>query len=148
MVLNGGRIEQAGAPLELYDNPANLFVASFIGSPEINLYEARYAGGTDVTLQTGAKLPLGAHLDLPAGTEIVYGLRPQHIALTDNGVPAMVVVVEPTGDAQEVLARIAGEDISIVVRDHAPLSLGQTIHLAIDPARVLIFDRATGLRLR
>ena len=55
VVLNGGKIEQAGAPLELYNNPVNLFVASFIGSPEINLFEATYAGGTDVALKNGDK---------------------------------------------------------------------------------------------
>ena len=62
--------------------------------------------------------------------------------------PAKVLVVEPTGDAQEVLARVGEEDISVVVRDHAPLRPDQTIHLVIDPAKLFVFDRATGLRLR
>ncbi|WP_316359302.1 sn-glycerol-3-phosphate ABC transporter ATP-binding protein UgpC [Devosia sp.] len=148
VVLNGGRIEQAGAPLELYNNPANLFVASFIGSPEMNLFDARYQGGTDVQVKGGQTLPLGAALDIPAGTEIVYGVRPQHITLGEVGVPARVLVVEPTGDAQEVLARIGEEDISVVVRDHAPLRPDETIHLVIDPAKLFVFDKATGLRLR
>jgi multiple sugar transport system ATP-binding protein len=148
VVLNGGRIEQAGAPLELYNNPANLFVASFIGSPEMNLFDARYQGGTDVQVTGGQTLPLGATLDIPAGTEIVYGVRPQHITLGEVGVPARVLVVEPTGDAQEVLARIGEEDISVVVRDHAPLRPDETIHLVIDPAKLFVFDKATGLRLR
>ena len=148
VVLNGGRIEQAGAPLELYNNPANLFVASFIGSPEMNLFDARYQGGTDVPVKGGQTLPLGAALDIPGGTEIVYGVRPQHITLGEVGVPARVLVVEPTGDAQEVLARIGEEDISVVVRDHAPLRPDETIHLVIDPAKLFVFDKATGLRLR
>ena len=148
VVLNGGKIEQAGAPLELYNNPANLFVASFIGSPEINLFEARYEGGTDVALGNGVKLPLGTALDVPAGAPIVYGVRPQHITLGEAGVPASVVVVEPTGDAQEVLARIGDADISIVVRDHALLSPGEAVQLRIDPERLLIFDKGTGLRVR
>ena len=148
VVLNGGKIEQAGAPLELYNNPVNLFVASFIGSPEINLFEATYAGGTDVALRNGEKLPLGTALEIPVGTQIVYGVRPQHITLAAAGVPASVIVVEPTGDAQEVLARIGDEDISIVVRDHALLSPDENIHLHIDPPRLLFFDKATGLRLR
>ncbi|MBU1337394.1 MAG: sn-glycerol-3-phosphate ABC transporter ATP-binding protein UgpC [Alphaproteobacteria bacterium] len=148
VVLSGGRIEQAGAPLELYNNPANLFVASFIGSPEMNLFDARYQGGTDVQVKGGQTLPLGATLDIPAGTEIVYGVRPQHITLGEVGVPSRVLVVEPTGDAQEVLARIGEEDISVVVRDHAPLRPDDTIHLVIDPAKLFVFDKATGLRLR
>jgi multiple sugar transport system ATP-binding protein len=148
VVLNGGKIEQAGAPLELYNNPVNLFVASFIGSPEINLFDAVYEGGKGITLTGGAVLPLGTPLDIATGTEIVYGVRPQHITLAATGVPATVIVVEPTGDAQEVLARIGDEDISIVVRDHALLSPDETIHLHIDPERLLIFDKTTGLRLR
>jgi multiple sugar transport system ATP-binding protein len=148
VVLNGGGIEQAGAPLELYNNPANLFVAGFIGSPEINLFEADHAGGTEFTLGNGVTLPLGTALDVPVGTRIVYGVRPQHITLGATGVPASVVIVEPTGDAQEVLARVGDEDISVVVRDHALLSPGDKVNLVIDPAKVFIFDKATGLRLR
>jgi len=148
VVLNGGKIEQAGAPLELYNDPNNLFVASFIGSPEINLYESSYLGGTDVVMKNGVKLPLGRVLDIPTGTEIVYGVRPQHITLTETGVPATVTVVEPTGDAQEVLARIGDEDISIVVRDHDLLSPDQQVHLNIDPSKLLLFYKSTGLRLR
>ena len=148
VVLNGGRIEQAGAPLELYNNPANLFVASFIGSPEMNLFEARYEGGASVVVKGGQSMPLGQALDIASGTEIVYGVRPQHITLGAEGVSAEVLVVEPTGDAQEVLARIGEEDISVVVRDHALLSPGETIHLVIDPEKLFVFDKATGLRLR
>jgi multiple sugar transport system ATP-binding protein len=148
VVLNGGRIEQAGAPLELYNNPANLFVASFIGSPEMNLFEVRYEGGASVVVKGGQSMPLGQALDIASGTDIVYGVRPQHITLGATGVPAEVLVVEPTGDAQEVLARIGEEDISVVVRDHALLSPGETIHLVIDPDKLFVFDKATGLRLR
>ena len=148
VVLNGGRIEQAGAPLELYNNPANLFVASFIGSPEMNLFEARYEGGASVVVKGGQSMPLGQALDIASGTEIVYGVRPQHITLGAEGVSAEVLVVEPTGDAQEVLARIGEEDISVVVRDHPLLSPGETIHLVIDPDKLFVFDKATGLRLR
>jgi multiple sugar transport system ATP-binding protein len=148
VVLRLGVIEQAGAPLELYNNPANLFVASFIGSPEMNLFEARYEGGASVVVKGGQSMPLGQALDIASGTDIVYGVRPQHITLGATGVPAEVLVVEPTGDAQEVLARIGEEDISVVVRDHALLSPGETIHLVIDPDKLFVFDKATGLRLR
>jgi multiple sugar transport system ATP-binding protein len=148
VVLNGGRVEQAGAPLELYNNPANLFVASFIGSPEINLLDAQYDGGRSITIKGGQAMPLGDALDVPIGTAIVYGVRPQHITLSTSGVPATVLVVEPTGDAQEVLARVGDEDISIVVRDHALLNPDDTVNLVIDPERLFIFDKASGLRLR
>jgi multiple sugar transport system ATP-binding protein len=148
VVLNGGRIEQAGAPLELYNNPANLFVAGFIGSPEMNLFDAQYEGGAEVRVKGGQAMPLGQALDITPGTEIVYGVRPQHIGLGSTGVPGEVLVVEPTGDAQEVLAKIGDEDISVVVRDHKLLSPGETIHLVIDPDKLFVFDKTTGLRLR
>jgi len=148
VVLNGGRIEQAGAPLELYNNPANLFVAGFIGSPEMNLFDARYEGGAEVQVKGRQAMPLGQALDITPGTEIVYGVRPQHIGLGAGGVPAEVLVVEPTGDAQEVLAKVGDEDISVVVRDHKLLSPGETIHLVIDPDKLFVFDKTTGLRLR
>jgi multiple sugar transport system ATP-binding protein len=93
-------------------------------------------------------MPLGSALDVPDGTDIVYGVRPQHITLGSSGVPATVLIVEPTGDAQEVLARVGDEDISIVVRDHALLRPDEAIHLVIDPMRLFIFDKANGLRLR
>jgi multiple sugar transport system ATP-binding protein len=150
VVLNGGRIEQAGEPLELYSNPRNLFVAGFIGSPEMNLLPATVgeAGATKVTLADGTEVPIGTPLDKAPGTEIVYGTRPQHIAIGGEGVPAEIIVVEPTGEAQEVLAQVGAQRISVVVRDHAPLRPGETIHLAIDPTKVLLFDKQSGLRLR
>ena len=147
-VMRSGELQQVDTPTNVYDNPANLFVAGFIGSPEINLFEARYEGGDSITIKGGQTMPLGTPLDVTAGTDIVYGVRPQHITLGESGVPAKVLVVEPTGDAQEVLARVGGEDISVVVRDHALLEPDEVVKLVIDPAKVFIFDKARGLRLR
>src|SRR5690606_27779020 len=98
VVLNGGKIEQAGAPLELYNNPANLFVAGFIGSPEMNLLDAVALGPdkSGVALADGTELPISAPLPLPAGTPVVYGIRPQHVALAQTGIAAEAMVVEPT----------------------------------------------------
>jgi multiple sugar transport system ATP-binding protein len=149
VVLNGGRIEQAGAPLDLYNNPANLFVAGFIGSPEMNLLDVTTLGPDvpAVALPDGIRLPIARPLDLPAGSAIVYGIRPQHMTLAAGGVPAEAVVVEPTGEAQEVRARVGGTEVSVVIRDAALLSPGQAIALGVDPAQVLLFDKASGERL-
>lgn len=149
VVLNGGKIEQAGAPLELYNDPNNLFVAGFIGSPEMNLLEVTALGPdvSEVALAGGEKLPILRPLPLPAGTPVVYGIRPQHIGLAAGGVAAEALVVEPTGEAQEVRARIGGTEISVVIRDAELLSPGQKIGLGIDPAKVLVFDKASGERL-
>lgn len=150
VVLNGGRIEQAGAPLELYNNPANLFVAGFIGSPEMNLIDAITLGPDEaaVALPDGIRLPVAKPLDLPAGTTIVYGVRPQHMVLAEGGIPAETIVVEPTGEAQEIRVRIAGLELSAVIRDAELLAPGQAIGLGIDPAKVVLFDKASGERLR
>jgi multiple sugar transport system ATP-binding protein len=146
VVLNGGKIEQMGAPMEVYGNPSNLFVAGFIGSPEINLLPAKVGVGA-ATLDDGTVLPLGP-FDLSPGREIVYGIRPQHITLAEGGVPAEVLVVEPTGEEQEVLVRLGGQDISVVVHNSAPLNPGDKVGLKIDVAKVLLFDKASGERLR
>ena len=147
VVLNGGKIEQMGPPLELYKNPRNLFVAGFIGSPEINLLHGE-VDGQNLRFAGGATLPLPASANLAQGRKIVYGIRPQHIGLADNGVAAEVVLVEPTGDAQEVLLRIVTTDISIVLSEAAPLQPGQKVTLGFDSAKVLLFDKETGGRLQ
>jgi multiple sugar transport system ATP-binding protein len=144
VVLREGAVEQVGAPLELYENPRNVFVAGFIGSPEMNLLPARVTpDGQGAGIAGGAVLPLPA--PVAAGRAITYGIRPQQIGLGGD-LEAVLEVVEPTGDAQEVRAKLGGEVLSVVVRDAPPLKPGQTVGLRIDPARVLVFGE-TGERL-
>ncbi|MBB3446885.1 sn-glycerol-3-phosphate ABC transporter ATP-binding protein UgpC [Rhizobium sp. BK379] len=145
VVLNGGKVEQVGAPLTLYNDPANLFVAGFIGSPEINLIPATMGQGAAMTA-SGVALPLTN--PLRPGTEIVYGIRPQHITLATDGVPGRISLVEPTGEDQELVVDMGGEDISVVVHGGRLLSAGQDVKLSIDIDKVLLFDRATGERIR
>ncbi len=145
VALNGGKVEQVGAPLTLYNDPANLFVAGFIGSPEINLIPATVGQGAAMTA-SGVALPLTN--PLRPGTEIVYGIRPQHITLATDGVPGRISLVEPTGEDQELVVDMGGEDISVVVHGGRLLSAGQDVKLSIDIDKVLLFDRATGERMR
>ncbi len=145
VVLNGGKVEQVGAPLELYNDPANLFVAGFIGSPEINLIPATVGQGAAMT-ESGVALPLAN--PLRPGTEIVYGIRPQHIVLDKEGVPGRISLVEPTGEDQELVVDMGGEDISVVVHGGRLLSAGQDVKLAIDIEKVLLFDKSSGERIR
>ena len=138
VVLRAGAVEQIGAPLDLYENPKNVFVAGFIGSPEMNLLAVTItADGRGAELSGGVVLPLPR----PArpGAALTYGIRPQQIALGDT-VQGHVDVVEPTGDAQELRVTVGGQTLSVVVRDAAPLKPGHQIGLGIDPARVLVFD--------
>ncbi|MDH3263581.1 MAG: ATP-binding cassette domain-containing protein, partial [Paracoccaceae bacterium] len=143
VVLNGGHIEQVGAPLDLYDRPANVFVAGFIGSPSMNLIEGRVAGGAVEAL--GVKLPLPAEVE--EGREVIYGVRPEHLRLADDGIPGTVVVVEPTGLEIHVVVRAGGRELVGLFRERHPFRPGQPIHLAPDPAAVHLFDKATGARL-
>ena len=95
VVMQKGRIEQVGTPLELYDRPANTFVASFIGSPSMNLLPGRVEDGR-VAVE-GARLPIPAGTDVSEGRRVLYGVRPEALRPAAEGLPATVAVVEPTG---------------------------------------------------
>lgn len=142
VVLQGGRIEQIGSPLELYDKPANAFVASFIGSPSMNLIPA---------IGTGDGARIGdAVLAVPgvaANRSVTLGMRPEDLTLSDAGLPATVSVVEPTGSETHIVARLGDRDVTAVTRDRPSVRPGETIHLAPVPGRVHLFDAESGARL-
>jgi multiple sugar transport system ATP-binding protein len=156
VVMQDGRVEQVGAPLDLYDRPANLFVATFIGSPAMNLIEGRITAGGFVTA-SGLTLPLGS---VPAGSEgqpALYGIRPEHFSLsgsdagagggTGGGLPVEVVVVEPTGSETQVVGRLADQPLTAVFRERIHTKPGETLRLLPDPHRAHLFDTGTGQRL-
>jgi multiple sugar transport system ATP-binding protein len=143
VVMNGGRVEQIGSPLDLYDNPANLFVAGFIGSPAMNFLDGRI-NGRGVVVGEGVELP-APQVTLPAGREVVVGVRPEHLAVADRGVPAEVVVVEPTGADTQIYCKVAGKEVTAVVRERHPFKPGEMVHLA--PQLTFLFDPASGARL-
>jgi multiple sugar transport system ATP-binding protein len=150
VVLHDGDIAQLGTPLEVYQNPASAFVAGFIGSPEINLLAARALGlgATEVELTDGTRMPIAAPLSLEKGTAVTYGIRPQHFAVSDTGTRAEIILVEPTGDSQELAARVGQTELSIVLHNRAILSPGAMISITPEVDKVLLFDSATGERLR
>jgi multiple sugar transport system ATP-binding protein len=119
-VMRDGTIQQVGRPLELYDRPANLFVAGFIGSPAMNLLHGELCRNGD---QASIRLPDGTRLPLPHSTEgesgrpVVYGCRPEHLTLAADGIPAEVCVIEPTGADTYVYARIAKAKVCVAVRN-------------------------------
>jgi len=151
VVMHDGIVEQMGAPLELYDNPANLFVASFIGSPAMNLIDGRVSedGGAAVFETTGGeRLPLGNAPAASDGKPVVYGIRPEHLHLDDTGFPAEVVVVEPMGSETHVIARLkGGGEIIAALRERREFKPGETLRLAPDWSLVHLFDKQTELRL-
>lgn len=150
VVLNDGGIAQTGTPDQVYRDPDNIFVASFIGSPEINLLAAKCAGpkALHVQMDDGTRLPLAAPLRLPEGAPVVYGIRPQNIELIESGLPAEVTLTEPTGENIELRLQLGGHDLVAVVPDQPGLSPGRKVQVLPDVLRVLLFDPATGLRLR
>ncbi len=146
VVMRSGIIEQIGAPLDLYDRPKNLFVASFIGSPSMNLIRGRAEGGHFVTTD-GHFLPLK---HIPTGLEgraLVYGIRPEHLILSDDGFEVEIAVVEPTGSESHVLARVGGNDLTCVFRERVTLRAGDKVRVRPEAGSVHIFDDKTGDRI-
>ena len=144
VVLQDGYVEQIGTPLELYDTPRNRFVASFIGSPSMNLIEGQMTGGT--VLAGGETIILPAGLSAPEGDKVTVGIRPEHLTLSQTGLPCTVRVVEPTGSETHVVLRFQDQEVTAVFRERHKLAPGDTVHLAHDPAQLHLFG-ADGARI-
>ncbi|MEQ8598686.1 MAG: sn-glycerol-3-phosphate ABC transporter ATP-binding protein UgpC [Devosia sp.] len=142
VVMNGGRVEQIGAPLDLYDHPANLFVATFIGSPEMNILAGTIT--PDGFVADGVTLPLPQ--GITASGKASYGIRPEHLVLAEDGLPAQVVLVEPMGSETQVTLTLGQHSITAVFRERLTAAPGETIHVRPDLAKVHLFD-ATGMRI-
>jgi len=151
VVMKDGRIEQTGSPLELYDRPANQFVAGFIGSPAMNFLPAtlrRAAGQVEVELRDGARLPAPENCTGEDGQAVLFGTRPEHLTLVSSGgIAAQVAVVEPTGADTFVACRHHGQELSVVFRDRFEFTPGHTVYLQPDARRTHVFDAGTGRRL-
>ena len=151
VVLRGGVVEQAGAPLEVYDSPANLFVASFIGSPSINQLKGtvRRVDGKPRFVVAETTLPLPENTPSRIeDTPVVYGIRPEHLSLGEGGVPAKVEIVEPTGSETQIVATLGGQKIVCVFRDRLSTAPGSLLSLKPDLQKVLLFDAGTGNRIQ
>ncbi|WP_374629807.1 sn-glycerol-3-phosphate import ATP-binding protein UgpC [Pannonibacter indicus] len=154
VVLNGGQIEQIGDPISVYERPASTFVASFIGSPAMNLITTASANGR-------LSLPGGAGLDAPdmgKGAEVILGVRPEHLALASEqpaeagGLTLDVVagVLEPVGAESFLYGTVGSEtgpQVVIRVPAHARYELGQRVSFTASAARLHAFDKATGKRI-
>jgi multiple sugar transport system ATP-binding protein len=144
VVMNSGNIEQTGAPLELYDRPANLFVAGFIGSPAMNILPGATGEGGFVA-EGGAVLPLPAGARNGTG---YYGIRPEHMRLeSEGGIPATVQIIEPTGSETQVMVRIGDTPLTCAFRERVTARPGETIRIAPDPGLIHLFEKDSGRRL-
>jgi multiple sugar transport system ATP-binding protein len=157
VVMHDGIVEQIGAPLDLYDRPDNLFVAGFIGSPAMNCLKGalRLNGKAEFEGPGGVRLPVA---NAPAGGDgraAVYGIRPEHFTIADDGAEAEVQVVEPTGSEIQIVAKFngkfdgkpGGNEIVAVFRERHPFKPGDKIRLKPDPRLVHLFDETTGKRI-
>jgi len=144
VVMNAGKVEQIGTPLDLYDNPANLFVAGFIGSPAMNFIPGKANGGS-ISVSQEIAFPIQGKANLDASRPVIVGVRPEHFAVSPDGLPAEVVVVEPTGADTQIFCKLAGVDVTAVVRERHEFHPGERIRLA--PQQTFLFDPASGARL-
>ncbi len=125
VVMKDGVVEQIGDPLTLYDRPNNVFVAGFIGSPAMNMIPGTArsrAGVVQVEFDGGVSLPMPSSARAADGQRVLYGMRPEHCLLDGGaGLPADVVVVEPTGADTQLYCRFNGQELTSLVRDRVEL---------------------------
>ncbi len=146
VVMNQGKIEQIGAPLELYDRPANLFVAGFIGSPAMNFIAGTVREDGFKTAD-GFLLPLDANVAAHIGNSAIYGIRPEHLALDRAGLPFAVELVEPTGSETQVQGKLGEQPFSGVFRERIDTKPGAMIHVSPQPGAIHLFDAKSSRRL-
>jgi multiple sugar transport system ATP-binding protein len=149
IVMNAGRAEQVGTPMQVYEDPQTVFVAGFIGSPSMNFLPGKGTGSEAVVLDGGGTV----HASVPVaqGQAVVVGIRPEH------AVPAMAETTPIAGNVEMVeqlgadaLIHIGYGGATFVARvpHGVPPELGQAFAVRVDPARVFVFDAGSGQRIR
>ena len=150
VVMNQGKIEQTGAPLELYDRPANLFVASFIGSPAMAFLPCRYESEDNtafVTLADQSRLPVPS-LPLKTGTSLTLGLRPEALSREEDGPLSLSIeVVEPTGPEIQVVGQLAGTEVRAILRERRIPQVGEVLRFSVAPHDLHLFDPESTQRI-
>ena len=150
VVMRDGRIEQIGPPDAIYDRPANLFVADFIGAPPMNFLKGHIeqADGQTVFRFKSLALPLPVTGRWEAGRPLIYGIRPVDVDV-DSGGPlrGTMVLSESTGAEAMVHLAVDGEDIRAVISGRPRIARGESVAFRIDPAKVHLFDSGSGDRV-
>jgi sn-glycerol 3-phosphate transport system ATP-binding protein len=150
MVMNGGVVEQVGAPLEVYDDPASRFVAGFIGSPAMNFLPGTRAG-REVDLGGGVRVALPAALAASAPEKVLVGLRPEHLVAGEGAGPVFpfrVETIEALGADSLLHGVFEGAPVVARVDGHRAPPVGEALRLHAQPGRICFFDAASGRRLR
>ena len=150
-VMQGGRIQQIGTPLDIYRRPANLFVAGFFGMPTMNLISGRICDGAAPRFRSenlDLQLPAAAVPRAAAGREVCLGVRSEHVRLAPQGVAGDVRLTEPLGDETLVFFDYGGPSQLVAKhRGDRTFDVGEGITFDFDPKGVLVFDAADGTRL-
>jgi lactose/L-arabinose transport system ATP-binding protein len=148
VVLRGGKIEQVGRPLDLYRDPANRFVAGFIGSPSMNFVRGVVKDGAVDVPAFGASVRPSAALP-PSGTEVTLGIRPEHAAIDRAGDTQSVELTEALGGVSYCyLTTPTGERIVIEERGETTSRAGDRVGLHLPPEHLFVFDVRTSARMR
>jgi multiple sugar transport system ATP-binding protein len=150
VVMRSGNVEQIGAPLELYQRPANAFVGGFIGSPAMNQIEGKVSGGEFIA-PDGVRLPIPKELLSVAKVyeekRVIYGVRPEHLMLGEQGVMATVDVVEPSGAQTDVFLHLGQSRVVATLQGSPDVKPGDQISVSPKERSVHLFDASTGLRI-
>ncbi|MBC7684809.1 MAG: ABC transporter ATP-binding protein [Bdellovibrionales bacterium] len=144
VVMRAGKVQQIGAPAEVYERPANLFVAGFLGSPSMNFIDGQLDGqGRFASASLTFELDVGS-----SERGVVLGVRPEHILIGEAAPFAgTVALVEPMGNHQIVWIAVGERKLSAIVNDNRAFTLGQPVRFALDTARVSLFDKDSEQRL-
>jgi sn-glycerol 3-phosphate transport system ATP-binding protein len=148
VVMNAGRAEQIGTPMEVYENPATVFVAGFIGSPAMNFLEGKSDGNGRVVLDGGGSVPVAPKLE--AGRDVTIGIRPEHLTPrkpSEADLVGSVEVVEALGADTLVHVSIAGRTTIARLPNGIPVAVGEPIALAATRDRIYVFDAGSGARV-
>ncbi|WP_374629354.1 ABC transporter ATP-binding protein [Pannonibacter indicus] len=144
VAMHGGVVQQVGTPLDLYDRPANLFVAGFIGSPGMNFLEGRYhtgSGGAEFRLADGTAIPLSPRGGLADGAPATLGIRPEHVSLSDEGHwEAGVDLVEPTGFGIILHLALHGQAFKAFTLDRSVLTPAAGLRVSFPAEHLHLFD--------
>ena len=148
-VLDQGRLQQVGTPRDIYDSPANVFVARFVGSPSMNVLEATVEGSSASV--AGGRVPVRSGLPVAAGQTVTVGIRPEHLRMAGPDEPAIeaqVTTTEWLGHEQVVTVVVGDETVAVRSVDTGALPApGTVLRLTVDPANLHVFDQSTGRRI-
>ncbi len=151
IVMNAGRAEQIGTPMQVYEDPQTQFVAGFIGSPSMNFMPGRVEGGGNIALEHGGTTRTNAAAGAEAGRSVMVGIRPEHL---ERSTPEMSVIEGPVEMVEQLgadmLIHVAHGPFTVLARlPHGPQpDIGTVVQFAASPSRIFLFDPTSGDRLR